>query len=245
MKKHKLIIAAASCVFIAAFTQELSSQNVRRSSGVSGGTGSSRPRGMRMRRMPGQPDFERMKNMSPEEKTKYFQELLEEQRRVAEEQEAFAMQQALGADEKQWRVIEPKFKKVKQYREQAFIGTKPPFQSNFSSFSTGPGGAGGFGGFSGGFQFQAGGSASGMTHGGISPVGDPDRLLTDGERLIEELQWLLQDLEPEPSELRQKLDALRRAREKAAKQWVRAQQELRKILNLRQEATLVMMGFLN
>ncbi|TKJ36758.1 MAG: hypothetical protein CEE38_10670 [Planctomycetes bacterium B3_Pla] len=245
MKKHKLIIAAASCVFIAVFTQELSSQNVRRSGGVSGGAGSSRPRGMRMRRMPGRPDFERMKNMSPEEKAKYFQELLEEQRRVAEEQEALAMQQALGVDEKQWKVIEPKLKKVKSYREQAFIGTKPPFQSNFSTFSTGPGVAGGFGGFSGGFQFQAGGNAGGMATSSISPIGDPDRPLTDGERLIEELQWLLQDPEPEPAELRQKLDALRRAREKATKQWVRAQQELRKILNLRQEATLVMMGFLN
>jgi hypothetical protein len=188
--------------------------------------------------MPSRPDFERMKNMSPEEKTKYFQELLEEQ-------EALAMQQALGVDEKQWKVIEPKLKKVKSYREQAFIGTKPPFQNNFSTFSTGPGSAVGFGGFSGGFQFQAGGSASGMTTGGFSPVGDPDRLLTDGERLIEELQWLLQDPEPEPAELRQKLDALRRAREKATKQWVRAQQELRKMLNLRQEATLVMMGLLN
>ncbi|MHC4230767.1 MAG: hypothetical protein ACYSW0_25295, partial [Planctomycetota bacterium] len=244
------IIAAASCVFIAAFTQELSSQNVRRSGGVSGGAGSSRPRGMRMGgmrmgRMPGQPDFERMKNMSPEEKTKYLQELLEEQRRVAEEQEALAMQQALGVDEKQWKVIEPKLKKVKSYREQAFIGTKPPFQSNFSTFSTGPGGAGGFGGFSGGFQFQAGGSAGGMATGGFSPVGDPDRPLTDGERLIEELQWLLQDPEPDPAEVRQKLDALRKAREKATKQWVRAQEELRKVLNLRQEATLVMMGFLN
>ena len=244
MKKHKLIIAAASCVFIAAFTQELSSQGVR-SGGSSGHAGFSRPRGMRMGRMPGQPDFERMKNMSPEEKTRYFQKLLEEQRRVAEEQEALAMQQALGADETQWKVIEPKLKKVKSYREQAFIGTRPPFQSNFSTFSTGPGGAGGFGGFSGGFQFQAGGSAGGMTTGGFSPVGDPDRPLTDGERLIEELQWLLQDPEPDPAEVRQKLDALRKARAKATQQWVRAQQELRKVLNLRQEATLVMMSLLN
>ena len=246
MRKRKVIIAVAACLLTGVSTQRLSSQNViRRSGGVSGGAGSSRPRGMRMRRMPGRPDFERMTNMSPEEKTKYFQELLEKQRRVAEEQEALAMQQTLGVDEKQWKVIEPKLKKVKSYREQAFIGTKPPFQSNFSTFGTGPGGAGGFGGFSGGFQFQAGGSASGMTTSGISPVGDPERPLTDGERLIEELQWLLQDPEPEPAELRQKLDALRKAREKATKQWVRAQQELRKILNLRQEATLVMMGFLN
>jgi len=244
MRKRKVIIAVAACLLTGVSAQRLSSQSVR-SGGSSGHAGFSRSRGMRMGRMPGQPDFERMKNMSPEEKTKYFQELLEEQRRVAEEQEALAMQQALGVDEKQWKVIEPKLKKVKSYREQAFIGTKPPFQSNFSTFSTGPGGAQGFGGFSGGFQFQAGGSAGGMTTGSFSPIGDPDRPLTDGERLIEELQWLLQDPDPEPAELRQKLDALRKAREKATQQWVRAQQELRKVLNLRQEATLVMMGLLN
>ena len=102
------------------------------------------------------PDFEKMRDMSPDEKTKYFQQLLEQQRKAMEEQEAIAMQQALGANDEQWKVIEPRLKKVKHYREQAFIGTKPPFQSNFSNFNTGPGGGQGFGGFSGGFQFQAG-----------------------------------------------------------------------------------------
>ena len=195
--------------------------------------------------MPGRPDFERMRGMSPEERTKYLQKFLEDQRKAAEEQEAIAMQQTLGADDKQWKVIAPKLRKVKSYREQAFIGTKPPFQSNFSSFSTGPGGAQGFAGGGGSFQFQAGGSMSGMAGGNMAPMGDPDRPLTDGERIIEELQWLLQDLEPDPGEVRQKLDALRKAREKAAQQWVRAQEDLRKVLDLRQEATLMMMGLLN
>jgi len=76
--------------------------------------------------MPGQPDFERMQKMSPEEKMQYFQQLAEEQRKAAEEQEAIAMQQALGADEKQWNVIEPRLKKVKRYRELAFIGSNRP-----------------------------------------------------------------------------------------------------------------------
>lgn len=204
---------------------------------------------MRPARMPGQPEFERMKNMSPQEKMKYMQQLAEEQRKAMEEQETLAMKQTLGVDERQWKVIEPKLKKVKHYRKQAFIRTKPPFQSNFTSFSTGPGGAQGVGGFAGGgggnFHFQAGGTMSGMGVGSMSSMGDPDRPLTDGERLIEELQWLLQEPNPEPGEIRQKLDALRKAREKATQQWVRAQQELRKVLDLRQEATLVMMGLLN
>jgi len=198
--------------------------------------------------MPGRPDFERMRNMSPEEKMKYMQELAEEQRKVMEEQEALAMQQTLGVDDKQWKVIAPKLKKVKHYREQAFIGTKPPFQSSFTSFGTGPGGPQGGGGFAGGgasFQFQAGGSMAAMGPGGMAPMGDPDRPLTDGERIIEELQWLLHDLEPNPADVRQKMNDLRKARKKAAQQWVRAQDELRKVLDLRQEATLMMMGLLN
>jgi len=41
------------------------------------------------------------------------------------------------------------------------------------------------------------------------------------------------------------MDALRKARERARKQWAQAQQELRKVLSLRQEATLLMMGLFN
>jgi hypothetical protein len=197
--------------------------------------------------MSGRPDFERMKDMSPEEKTKYMQKFFEDQRKAMEEQEALAMKQTLGVDDKQWKVIAPKLKKVRHYREQAFIGTKPPFQSSFSSFGTGPGGGqgGGFGGGGASFQFQAGGGMSGMGGGGMTPMGDPDRPLTDGERIIEELQWLLHDLEPNPTDVRQKMNELRKAREKAAQQWVRAQEDLRKVLDLRQEATLMMMGLLN
>ena len=256
MKRQKLILGLTVCLLLAATGQQLWSQGAG-SGGSSSGSGSQRPRSTRPRHstgtmrpagMPGRPDFERMRNMSPEEKMKYMQELAEEQRKAMEEQEALAMKQTLGVDERQWKIIEPKLKKVKHYREQAFIGTKPPFQSNFSSFATGPGGPQGAGGFAGGgasFQFQAGGSMSGMGGGSMTPMGDPDRPLTDGERIIEELQWLLHDLEPNPTDVRQKMNELRKTREKAAQQWVQAQEDLRKVLDLRQEATLMMMGLLN
>jgi hypothetical protein len=194
----------------------------------------------------GRPDFERMRNMSPQEKQKYMQEFLENQRKEMEKQEALAMQQTLGVDDKQWKIIEPKLKKVKHYREQAFIAIKPPFQSSFTSFGTGPGGSQGGGAFGGGsFQFQAGASSSGMGSGGFTPMGDPGRPLTEGERTIEELQWLLHSIELDQSQVRQKMDELRKAREKAFQKWVQAQEDLRKVLDLRQEATLMMMGLLN
>ncbi len=253
MTKRRSILGLAACLLVATSAEQLLSQS-RGSGGFSGGSGSQRSSGTRSRqmtgrmgpsRMPGQPDFERMRNMSPQEKMEYMQQLAEEQRKAMEEQEALAVKQALGVDEQQWKVIKPKWKKVKHYREQAFIGTKPPFQSSFTSF--GPGGPQG-GGFAGGgasFQFQAGGSVSGMGPGGMAPVGDPDRPLTDGERIIEELQWLLNGLDPDPGEVKQRMSDLRKAREKAAQQWAAAQEDLRKVLDLRQEATLMMMGLLN
>jgi hypothetical protein len=196
--------------------------------------------------MPGQPDFERMRGMSPEEKTKYFQQLAEEQRKAAEEQEAIAMQQTLGADDEQWKVIEPRLKKVKHYREQAFIGTKPPIQSNFSSFGTGPGGAQGFSsGFGGGFQYQAGGSGPGGTFQSIPGRQDSDGPISDGEILCEEIQKLLDDPQATPEQVKPKLDALRQEREKARRQWVAAQQQLREVLDYRQQARLVLMGLLD
>ena len=205
-------------------------------------------------RIPGQPDFERMRNMSPEEKMKYFQQLTEErrkameqQRKAMEQQEAIAMQQALGASDEQWKIIEPRLKKVKRYREQAFIGTKPPFQSSFSSFSTGPGGAQGFSsGFSGGFQFQAGsfGGPGGnfQTFPGRQASDGP---ISDGEILVEEIEMLLKDPQATPEQVNQKLDALRIARDKARRQWVAAQQQLREVLDFRQQARLVLMGLLD
>jgi hypothetical protein len=204
--------------------------------------------------MPGQPDFERMKNMSNEERMQYFQQLaeerrkaLEEQRKAMEQQEAIAMQHTLGASYEQWKIIEPRLKKVKRYREQAFIGTKSPFQSSFSSFSTGPGGAQGFSsGFSGGFQFQAGGSMQGGT---MVPTTtgrqDLDGPISDGEVLCEEIQRLLDDPQATQEQVSQKLDALRLAREKARRQWIAAQQQLREVLDYRQQARLVLMGLLD
>ena len=245
MSTRKMILGLAVCLSLGVFAQQLFSQGTR-SSGFSGGSDSMQSRGTRPQRMPGQPDFERMREMSPEEKTKYFQQLAEEQRKVMEEQEAIAMQQALGANDEQWKVIEPKLKKVKHYREQAFIGTKPPFQSNFSSFGAGPGGGQGFSsGFTGGFQFQTGGSTPGTMAPNSTGRQDFDGPVSDGQIICEEIQRLLMDPQATPEQVSQKLDALRKAREKARMQWVAAQQQLREVLDFRQQARLVLMGLLD
>jgi hypothetical protein len=241
MSTRKMILGLAVCLSLGVFAQQLLSQ-VTRSSGFSGGSGSMPSRTTRPPRMPGQPDFERLQRMSPEEKTKYFQQLAEEQRKAAEKQEAIAMQQTLGVNDEQWKVIEPRLKKVKYYREQAFIGTKQPFQTSFSSFNTGPGGGQGFGGgFAGGFQLQGG---SGGTFQGVPGRQDSDGPVSDGEVLCEEIQRMLDDPQTTPEQVSQKLDALRKEREKARKQWLTAQQQLREVLDFRQQAKLVLMGLL-
>jgi hypothetical protein len=242
MSKRKMILGLAVCLSLGVFAQQLFSQGTG-SGKFSGRSGSMQSRNMRPPRMPGQPDFERMQKMSPEEKMQYFQQLAEEQRKAAEQQEAIAMQQALGANDEQWKIIEPRLKKVKYYREQAFIGTGSPFQSNFSSFSTGPGGSGGFGG---GFQFQAGGSMQGET---MVPTTTGRQgfngSMSDGEIICEELERMLYDPQTTPEQVSQKLDALRIAREKAKRQWIAAQQQLREVLDFRQQARLVLMGLLD
>jgi len=248
MSTRKMILGLVVCLSLGVFAQRLLSQGTG-SGGFSGGSGSMPSRSTRPQRMPGQPDFERMQKMSPEEKVKYFQQLAEEQRKAMEqqrkameEQEAIAMQQTLGASDEQWKIIEPRLKKVKRYREQAFIGTKPPFQSNFSSFSTGPGGAGSFGG---GFQFQGGFSGPGGNFQTFPGRQTSDGPISDGEILCEEIQMLLNDPQATPEQVSQKLDALRIAREKAKRQWIAAQQQLREVLDFRQQARLVLMGLLD
>jgi hypothetical protein len=216
-------IAFGLCVFllIGLSGQRLLSQSVRRG-GASGSAG----------------DAGQLSRMSHQERIAQFQRRAEEQRRWIEEQQVRAMQQALGVDEQQWKIIEPKLKKVQACRDEAFVGTKPPFQSSFTS-STGPGG----GGFAGGFQFQFGGSMQGNTFQSSSSI-DPDRPLTDGEAILRELQMLVQDPQTPPDEITRGLNALRQARARGKKRWALAQRELRQILNLRQQATLTMMGLL-
>jgi hypothetical protein len=219
MSRLRMITGSVVCFSIAVFMGQALSQTSR------------------ARRPASRPDLERMRDMNPEEKFRYL-------RKRAEEQEAQAMKQALGVDEQQWKVIKPKLKKVQDCRDQAFVGIGLPFQSSFtSSAAPAPGQAGGqgFGSFSGGFQFQSGGA---VVH-SSSPWERFDRPPTEGEKICEELQLLLQDPEARPEEIMLKMDALRKARERARKQWAQAQQELRKVLSLRQEAALLMMGLFN
>ncbi len=123
------------------------------------------------------------------------------------------------------------------------------------------GSMGGHGGGMGGYRT---GSSSGGSSGGYVMQGDSgsgsggsaqfwagptwrlvDRPLTEGEKACEELYELLQDKNSDPEKIRQKMVALRQAREKAKNQLAKVRQELREILNSRQEANLVLLEVLD
>ena len=87
-------------------------------------------------------------------------------------------------------------------------------------------------------------SGTGGTFQSVTELQDFDGPISDGEILCEEIQMLLNDLRATPEHVSQKLDALRQARARGRQKWARAQKELRQVLNLRQQATLTMMGLL-
>jgi DNA repair exonuclease SbcCD ATPase subunit len=68
---------------------------------------------------------------------------------------------------------------------------------------------------------------------------------TDVEQRSTELRELLRDKGVAPDQIKAKLAALRAAKEKAAQELARAKQDLRQLLTLRQEATLVLNGLLD
>jgi len=116
--------------------------------------------------------------------------------------------------------------------------------SNSGGYRTGSSSGGGSGGY-----VMQGGSGSGSGGSAQFWAGPTwrlaDRELTEGEKACEELFELLQDKSSKPEKIKQKMDALRQAREKAKKQLDKVRQELRKILNSRQEANLVLLEVLD
>lgn len=224
MTRRKMVFALVVCFLVAVFWVPLLSQTGQPD------------------RTPGRREFERMRDMNPQERFERFM-------REAKEREAQAMKQALGADEQQWKVVEPKLEKVRTYRDEAFGGVGLPFSSGgFTTQFGSPSGqasGGGFGGFAGGgFHFQGGEGPPGATVNTSSNWRPLGREPTQVERICGELQMLLQDSNAGPEAIRQKLDALRHARAQARKRWAQAQQDLREALNLHQQATLMMMGLL-
>ena len=98
-----------------------------------------------------------------------------------------------------------------------------------------------------GFGRGFGGPGFGGRRGG--PQGDrqgaPQRELTAVEKASEQLQTTLENTAATPDQIKTQLTALRAAKEKSKQELAAAQQELRKLVTVRQEAQLVLMGMLD
>jgi len=118
----------------------------------------------------------------------------------------------------EWKVIEGRLSKVMQLRMEILMST-------FSSFG----------------GMRMGGNRSG----GDSPDGGQRRFPNFGQPdpQADALQKSL-DSNASVSEIQAKLAQLREARKQKQANLARAQDDLRKVLSVRQEATLVMMGYL-
>jgi hypothetical protein len=141
------------------------------------------------------------------------------------------MKEMLGADDQAWKVMEPRLMKVMELNRQANAGGRGMFGMMGRGGRGGPGGPGGPGGDQGDPQ---------ANRRGRGPQGEQTAL----EKAMAQLRTTLENQSASPEEIKTQLTAVRSAREKARQELAVAQQDLKKILTLRQEATLVEMGML-
>jgi hypothetical protein len=126
------------------------------------------------------------------------------------------MKETLEASDEEWKVIEPRVEKVLTLSRQTRV------MAGFGQRFRPP-------------QEQATGQqATGQ-----------QAEQTQVEKAQQDLRTVLENKQAKPEEIKQKLTALREAVEKAKQELAKAQQDLREILNVRQEAQLVLMGLLN
>lgn len=134
----------------------------------------------------------------------------------------------LGADDESWKVLEPRLTKVMELSRDNMGGRGGMFGG--MAMRGGPGGQGGRGG-----------------EAGNRPrfPGEENRQPSAVEKAAEALSTTLENQSASAETIKQQLTALRAARVKAQQDLATAQQELRQILTVKQEAILVLNGTLN
>lgn len=134
---------------------------------------------------------------------------------------------ALKASDDEWSVIQPLLEKV---QEKQFAGR----------------GFGGFGGFGGRGGNRTGDAGGGGTPAAGAPAADNNNRPRGGGGSPESqaLRDAVENESSSPDDIKAKLAALRDSRKKTAAELEAARTDLRKVLTLRQEATLVSMGIL-
>jgi hypothetical protein len=132
-----------------------------------------------------------------------------------------AWKRELRISERQWKIIEPKYEKVQLVSWTTWAGS----------------------GYGGKDEQSFRWIKSTEDRGGGFPLPKTPDELTEGEKIVEELIDLMRKERASNEEIRQKIDALQRVREKAKKELPKAKKELAAVLTTpRQEAVLLLMG---
>jgi hypothetical protein len=142
------------------------------------------------------------------------------------------LQEQLGASDAEWQVMGPRVLKVMDLNRQ----------------SSGAGGMGRM--FMRGFRDRRGDDQERPGQGDRRRPERPqrpggDREVSAVEKAAEQLMTALENESASSEDIKKQLTTLRAEREKARQELAKAQQELRQICTLRQEAQLVLMGLLN
>ena len=144
------------------------------------------------------------------------------------------MREQLGATEAEWKVLGPRVTKVQELSRQSRGGGRGGMM----------GGRGGMMGGRGGGPGGPGGNRPGGNRPG-GGQGAQARELTAVEKAQEQLRTVLDNTDSTPDQIKTALTTLRKDRESAKQKLAVAQQDLRKIITIRQEAICVMMGMLD
>jgi len=145
------------------------------------------------------------------------------------------MREQLGATEAEWKVLGPRVNKVQELSRQSRGGGRGGMMF---------GGRGGMMGGRGGGPGGPGGNRPGGNRPG-GGQGARARELTAVEKAQEQLRTVLDNTDSTPDQIKTALTTLRKERESAKQKLAVAQQDLRKIITIRQEAICVMMGMLD
>jgi hypothetical protein len=171
--------------------------------------------------------------MDPEQMRARMQEMMDQR-----------MKEQLGiASDAEWKVFKPRLQKVQDLSRQVNAGGMMGFGRR-GGFG-GPGGFGNRGPGDRAGQDRGPGAGPGQDRGPGTRPGATEREVSAVEKAAQELQDVLMSEAPKAADIKTKLTAYRAAKEKAKKDLAKAQQDLKEIVSVQQEAQLVLMGLLN
>src|SRR3954453_14329854 len=133
------------------------------------------------------------------------------------------MKELMGANDEEWKALQPRIEKLQQLQRDA---------SNFGGI---------------GLLMDFGGGGGGRGGRGFGGPGGPggDRQPSVAQQKTTELVEVVKNKESSPEQLKEKLAAAKAARAQAKAELAKAQEELRELLTVRQEAVLTAIGTLD